>query len=134
MSEPTNQNMDAGTITLNVGGKPRDLMFSAAARFRLFLNIPVTEVQNYITTDLFKINAVAMILYGKASRDKSIEDVLDMFEDDGLSDLELEAIVGWVRKRTLNFMLSEVEDIAQTLQEVMPQAIELNNTLSGIQR
>ena len=134
MSEPKNQNMDAGTITLNVGGKPRDLMFSAAARFRLFLNIPVTEVQNYITTDLFKINAVAMILYGKASRDKSIDDVLDMFEDDGLSDLELEAIVGWVRKRTLNFMLSEVEDIAQTLQEVMPQAIELNNTLSGIQR
>ena len=134
MSEPTNQNMDAGTITLNVGGKPRDLMFSAAARFRLFLNIPVTEVQNYIVTDLFKINAVAMILYGKASRDKSIEDVLDMFEDDGLSDLELEAIVGWVRKRTLNFMLSEVEDIAQTLQEVMPQAIELNNTLNGIQR
>lgn len=126
--------MDAGTITLNVGGKPRDLMFSAAARFRLFLNIPVTEVQNYITTDLFKINAVAMILYGKASRDKSIDDVLDMFEDDGLSDLELEAIVGWVRKRTLNFMLSEVEDIAQTLREVMPQAIELNNTLSGIQR
>lgn len=134
MSEPKNQNMDAGTITLNVGGKPRDLMFSAAARFRLFLNIPVTEVQNYITTDLFKINAVAMILYGKASRDKSIDDVLDMFEDDGLSDLELEAIVGWVRKRTLNFMLSEVEDIAQTLQEVMPQAIELNNTLNGIQR
>lgn len=134
MSEPTNQNMDAGTITLNVGGKPRDLMFSAAARFRLFLNIPVTEVQNYIVTDLFKINAVAMILYGKASRDKSIDDVLDMFEDDGLSDLELEAIVGWVRKRTLNFMLSEVEDIAQTLQEVMPQAIELNNTLNGIQR
>lgn len=134
MSEPTNQNMDAGTITLNVGGKPRDLMFSAAARFRLFLNIPVTEVQNYITTDLFKINAVAMILYGKASRDKSIDDVLDMFEDDGLSDLELEAIVGWVRKRTLNFMLSEVEDIAQTLREVMPQAIELNNTLNGIQR
>lgn len=134
MSEPKNQNMDAGTITLNVGGKPRDLMFSAAARFRLFLNIPVTEVQNYITTDLFKINAVAMILYGKASRDKNIDDVLDMFEDDGLSDLELEAIVGWVRKRTLNFMLSEVEDIAQTLREVMPQAIELNNTLSGIQR
>lgn len=134
MSEPKNQNMDAGTITLNVGGKPRDLMFSAAARFRLFLNIPVTEVQNYITTDLFKINAVAMILYGKASRDKNIDDVLDMFEDDGLSDLELEAIVGWVRKRTLNFMLSEVEDIAQTLQEVMPQAIELNNTLNGIQR
>lgn len=134
MSEPKNQNMDAGTITLNVGGKPRDLMFSAAARFRLFLNIPVTEVQKYITTDLFKINAVAMILYGKASRDKSIDDVLDMFEDDGLSDLELEAIVGWVRKRTLNFMLSEVEDIAQTLQEVMPQAIELNNTLNGIQR
>lgn len=134
MSEPKNQNMDAGTITLNVGGKPRDLMFSAAARFRLFLNIPVTEVQNYITTDLFKINAVAMILYGKASRDKSIDDVLDMFEDDGLSDLELEAIVGWVRKRTLNFMLSEVEDIAQTLREVMPQAIELNNTLNGIQR
>lgn len=134
MSEPKNQNMDAGTITLNVGGKPRDLMFSAAARFRLFLNIPVTEVQNYITTDLFKINAVAMILYGKASRDKNIDDVLDMFEDDGLSDLELEAIVGWVRKRTLNFMLSEVEDIAQTLREVMPQAIELNNTLNGIQR
>ena len=134
MSEPKNQNMDAGTITLNVGGKPRDLMFSAAARFRLFLNIPMTEVQNYITTDLFKINAVAMILYGKASRDKNIDDILDMFEDDGLSDLELEAIVGWVRKRTLNFMLSEVEEIAQTLQEVMPQAIELNNTLSGIQR
>lgn len=134
MSEPKNQNMDAGTITLNVGGKPRDLMFSAAARFRLFLNIPVTEVQNYIVTDLFKINAVAMILYGKASRDKSIDDVLDMFEDDGLSDLELEAIVGWVRKRTLNFMLSEVEDIAQTLREVMPQAIELSNTLNGIQR
>ena len=125
--------MDTGVKTFNVGGKPRDLMFSAATRFRLFLNIPVEDIQTYITSDLFKINAIAYLLFGKEARGKKIDEILDMIEDEGLNDVELEEIVGWVRQRTLNFMLKEAEESAKALQKVLPQATELSNTLNGSQ-
>ena len=128
-----NQNMDTGVKTFNVGGKPRDLMFSAATRFRLFLNIPVEDIQTYITSDLFKINAIAYLLFGKEAKGKKIDEILDMIEDEGLNDIELEEIVGWVRQRTLNFMLKEAEETAKALQKVLPQATELSSTLNGSQ-
>ena len=128
-----NQNMDTGVKTFNVGGKPRDLMFSAATRFRLFLDVPVEDVQTYITSDLFKINAVAFLLFGKEAKGKKIDEILDMIEDEGLNDVELEEIVGWVRQRTLNFMLKEAEEVGKALEQVMPKAMALNNTLTGFQ-
>lgn len=133
MSDEKDKDLDSGTTTLNVGGEPRELMFSAAARFRLFVNIPLDQIQEYVLSDNFKINAAAMLLYGKNARGKTLDEILDMFEDDGLSDIELEAIIGWVRKRTLNFMLREAEEIAENLKTVMPQATALNNTLNGMQ-
>lgn len=125
------QNMDTGVKTFNVGGKPRELMFSAAIRFRLFLDVPVEDVQTYITSDLFKINAVAFLLFGKEAKGKKIDEILDMIDDVGLNDVELEEIVGWVRQRTLNFMLKEAEESAKALQKILPQATELSSTLNG---
>lgn len=123
---------DNGKKIFNVGGKPREVMFSAATRFRLFLEVPVHEVQDYILSDLFKINSVAMILYGKEAQGKTINDLLDKFDDDELSDIELEEIVGWVRERTLNFMLAEAQETIKALEPVLRQANELNNTSNGI--
>ena len=108
-------------------------MFSAATRFRLFLDVPVEDVQTYITSDLFKINAVAFLLFGKEAKGKKIDEILDMIEDEGLNDVELEEIVGWVRQRTLNFMLKEAEEVGKALEQVMPKAMALNNTLTGFQ-
>ena len=132
MSE--SQNMDTGVKTFNVGGAPRDLMFSAAIRFRLFLNVPVQQVQEYILSDMFKLNAIALLLVGKEAQGKTVDQIIDIIEEQKLSDVELEEIIGWVRKRTLNFILKEAEETAKTLQEVMPQATELSSTLNGIQR
>ena len=132
MSE--SQNMDTGVKTFNVGGVPRDLMFSAAIRFRLFLNVPVQQVQEYILSDMFKLNAIALLLVGKEAQGKTVDQIIDIIEEQKLSDVELEEIIGWVRKRTLNFNLKEAEETAKTLQEVMPQATELSSTLNGIQR
>lgn len=124
---------DTGTITLNVNGQPRELMFSAATRFRLFVEVPVHEIQDYILSDLFKINAVGMVLYGKQVQGKSVDQVLDMFEEDGLSDIECEEIVAWVRQRTLNFMLAEAQQTAEALAPILAKANALNSTLSGTQ-
>lgn len=82
---------------------------------------------------MFKINAIAYLLFGKEARGKRIDEILDMIEDEGLNDVELEEIVGWVRQRTLNFMLKEAEESAKALQKVLPQATELSNTLNGSQ-
>ena len=105
MSE--SQNMDTGVKTFNVGGVPRDLMFSAAIRFRLFLNVPVQQVQEYILSDMFKLNAIALLLVGKEAQGKTVDQIIDIIEEQKLSDVELEEIIGWVRKRTLNFILKQ---------------------------
>lgn len=130
MTESTKK--DAGVITLNVGGKPRKLMFSAATRFRLFLDVDINQTQDYILSPLFKINAVGMVLYGKEVQGKTIDEILDRFEDDELSDVECEEIIGWVRERTLAFMLAEAQQIAQALEPALKKATELSNTSNGI--
>ena len=95
------------------------------------MDVPVEDVQTYITSDLFKINAVAYLLFGKGAKGKRVDEILDMIEDEGLNDVELEEIVGWVRQRTLNFMLKEAEESSKALQKILPQATELSNTLNG---
>lgn len=123
---------DAGTISLSVGGEKRDLMFSAATRFRLFLDIPPVDIQEYILSDLFKINAVGMVLYGKDIQGKTIDYILDRFEEDGLSDIECEEIIGWIRERTLNFMLAEAQQTMKALEPILKKANELNSTSTGM--
>ena len=86
MSE--SQNMDTGVKTFNVGGVPRDLMFSAAIRFRLFLNVPVQQVQEYILSDMFKLNAIALLLVGKEAQGKTVDQIIDIIEEQKLSDVE----------------------------------------------
>ena len=83
---------------------------------------------------MFKLNAIALLLVGKEAQGKTVDQIIDIIEEQKLSDVELEEIIGWVRKRTLNFILKEAEETAKTLQEVMPQATELSSTLNGIQR
>lgn len=131
--ETKTQPMDTGVSSFKVGGVLRELKFSAATRYRLFLDIPQESIQNYIASDLFKITATALLLYGKEAVGKSIQDTLELFEADKLMDDEMEAIVAWVRKRTLNFMLTEAEEIAKAMAEVIPKATQLNNTLIGSQ-
>lgn len=124
---------DSGVVTFPVGGVNRTLKFTAAARYRLFLDIPNDQIQNYIVSDSFKINALSYLLYGKEYIGKTLEEVLERFEEDDLMDDEMEAIVGWVRQRTVNFMVKEAEQVAQTLKQVMPRVTELSDTLSGSQ-
>ena len=126
-------NADAGVKEFKVGGKLREIKFTAATRYRLFLNVEKEDIQGYVTSDLFKITAVALLLYGKETIGKKLDELMDMFENDNLMDDEMEEIVGWVRKRTLNFMLKEAEQIAEALNQSLPQAIGLNNTLTGLQ-
>ena len=119
---------DNGVKDFLIGGKLTTLKFSAATRYRLFLNIETQDIQNYISSDAFKISATGMLIFGKEIIGKPLADVLDMFDEVGLTDDEMEEIVGWVRKRTLNFMLKEAEQIAEALNQSLPQAIGLNNT------
>ena len=126
-------NADAGVKEFKVGGKLREIKFTAATRYRLFLNVEKEDIQGYVTSDLFKITAVALLLYGKETIGKKLDELMDMFENDNLMDDEMEEIVGWVRQRTLNFMLKEAEQIATALQQAIPKATELSNTLSGLQ-
>ena len=130
MSEVATNN---GVKDFLIGGKLTTLKFSAATRYRLFLNIPTEDVQTYISSDAFKISAAGMLIFGKEIIGKPLADVLDKFDEVDLSDDEMEEIVGWVRQRTLNFMLKEGEQIAQALKQVMPQATELSNSLTGLQ-
>ena len=119
---------DNGVKDFLIGGKLTTLKFSAATRYRLFLNIETQDIQNYISSDAFKISAAGMLIFGKEIIGKPLADVLDKFDEVDLSDDEMEEIVGWVRKRTLNFMLKEAEQIAEALNQSLPQAIGLNNT------
>lgn len=130
MSEQNNSN---GVMDFLIGGQLRTLKFTAATRYRLFLNIETQDIQAYISSDAFKISATGMLIFGKEIIGKPLADVLDMFDEVGLTDDEMEEIVGWVRKRTLNFMLKEAEQIAEALNQVMPQATELSNSLTGLQ-
>ena len=130
MSEQNNGN---GVMDFLIGGQLRTLKFTAATRYRLFLNIETQDIQAYISSDAFKISATGMLIFGKEIIGKPLADVLDMFDEVGLTDDEMEEIVGWVRKRTLNFMLKEAEQIAEALNQVMPQATELSNSLTGLQ-
>lgn len=129
MSEVT----DNGVKDFLIGGELKTLKFTAATRYRLFLNIPLQDVQDYVASDAFKISATGMLIFGKEIIGKPLADVLDKFDEVGLSDDEMEEIVGWVRKRTLNFMLREGEQIAEALKQAMPQATELSNSLTGLQ-
>ena len=124
---------DSGVKDFLIGGKLTTLKFTAATRYRLFLNIPIQDVQEYISSDAFKISAAGMLIFGKEIIGQPLADVLDKFDEINLGDDEMEEIVGWVRKRTLNFMLKEGEQIAQALKESMPQATELSNSLTGLQ-
>ena len=126
-------NADAGVKEFKVGGKVREIKFTAATRYRLFLNVEKEDIQGYVTSDLFKITAVALLLYGKETIGKKLDELMDMFENDNLMDDEMEEIVGWVRQRTLNFMLKEAEEVGKALEQVMPKAMVLNNTLTGFQ-
>ena len=126
-------NADAGVKEFKVGGKLREIKFTAATRYRLFLNVEKEDIQSYVTSDLFKITAVALLLYGKETICKKLDELMDMFENDNLMDDEMEEIVGWVRQRTLNFMLKEAEEVGKALEQVMPKAMALNNTLTGFQ-
>lgn len=132
-TEVTENTMDSGIGEFMVGGKPRTLKFTAAARYRLFLNIPQDEIQNYIASENFKLTALSLLLYGKEYVGKTVDEVLERFEEDELMDTEMEIIVGWVRQRTINFMLKEAEEVSKMLEQVMPRATELNNTLIGSQ-
>ena len=129
MSEP----VDSGVKSFKVGGQLRELKFSAAMRYRLFLNINNEDIQQYISSEAFKITAVGFLLYGKEISGKPLIEVLDKFDEDNLLDDEMEEIVGWVRQRTLNFMLKEAEEVGKALEQVMPKAMALNNTLTGFQ-
>ena len=128
MSEQNNGN---GVMDFLIGGQLRTLKFTAATRYRLFLNIDTQDIQTYISSDAFKISATGMLIFGKEIIGKPLADVLDMFDEVGLTDDEMEEIVGWVRKRTLNFMLKEAEESAKALQKILPQATELSSTLNG---
>lgn len=130
MSENTQVN-DDGVKEFLVGGQPRELTFSAAIRFRLFLNIPVDQVQDYVVSDNFKLTALALLLGGKEAKNFNYEQTLDLIEDQGLTNGEMEAIIGWVRGRALDFMLAEATQTAQALEKVLPKATELSNSLTG---
>ena len=125
-------NADAGVKEFKVGGKLREIKFTAATRYRLFLNVEKEDIQGYVTSDLFKITAVALLLYGKETIGKKLDELMDMFENDNLMDDEMEEIVGWVRKRTLNFMLKEAEEVQKSLTQVMERATKLDNSLTGL--
>ena len=129
MSEQNNGN---GVMDFLIGGQLRTLKFTAATRYRLFLNIETQDIQAYISSDAFKISATGMLIFGKEIIGKPLADVLDMFDEVGLTDDEMEEIVGWVRKRTLNFMLKEAEEVQKSLTQVMERATKLDNSLTGL--
>ena len=132
MSTEANE-VETGVKEFKVNGILRELRFTAATRMRLFLNVETNAIQEYISSDLFKITAVSLLLYGKEAVGKPVMEIIDRFDEDKLLDDEMEEIVGWVRTRTLNFMLKEAEQIAEALNQSLPQAIGLNNTLTGLQ-
>lgn len=124
---------DFGVKEFLVGGIFKELKFTAATRFRLFQDIPDSEIQTYVSSNGFKLRSVALLLLGKKANGMQLDDLFDELEEIGLMDYELNVIYEWVLKRTLNFMLQEAEVAAKMLTETMPQVIELSNTLTSSQ-
>ena len=132
MSTEANE-VETGVKEFKVNGILRELRFTAATRMRLFLNVETNAIQEYISSDLFKITAVSLLLYGKEVVGKPLMEIIDRFDADQLLDDEMEEIVGWVRTRTLNFMLKEAEEVQKSLTQVMGRATALNNSLIGLE-
>ena len=132
MSTESNE-VETGVKEFKVNGVLRELKFTAATRMRLFLNVETNGIQDYISSDLFKITAVSLLLYGKEVVGKPLMEIIDRFDQDRLLDDEMEEIVGWVRTRTLNFMLKEAEEVQKSLTQVMGRATALNNSLIGLE-
>ena len=124
---------DFGVKTFSVGGKPMELKFTAAARFRLFKSMTPEEIQAYVATETFKLQAITLLILGKKALTQSIDQILDDFDEIGLMDDEVNAIYSWVLKRTLNFMLKEADEAANQLKKMLPKVNELSNTLSSFQ-
>ena len=131
MSTEANE-VETGVKEFKVNGILRELRFTAATRMRLFLNVETNAIQEYISSDLFKITAVSLLLYGKEAIGKPVMEIIDRFDEDKLLDDEMEEIVGWVRTRTLNFMLKEAEEVQKSLTQVMERATKLDNSLTGL--
>lgn len=125
---------DNGVKTFLVGGIAKELKFTAAMRMRLFINLTPDQIQNYVTSDMFRLNALAYLLMGKDALNKTGEDILDYIEEIQLTDSEAQEIHAWVLKRTLNFMLNESKAVAEGLKEIVPNVQELHNTLTGLKR
>jgi len=132
MSEK-DQVTDYGVKTFMVGGEAMEVKFTAATRFRLFKNMPIEEIQGYVTTEAFKLQATALLLLGKDSMGKTVDDILDELENLGLLDNEMMDIYEWVLQRTINFMLREAEAAANQIRQAIPQVNELSNTLNTSQ-
>lgn len=132
MSTEANE-VETGVKEFKVNGVLRELRFTAATRMRLFLNVETNAIQEYISSDLFKITAVSLLLYGKEVVGNPLMEIIDRFDQDQLLDDEMEEIVGWVRTRTLNFMLKEAEEVQKSLTQVMGRATALSNSLIGLE-
>lgn len=129
---PKDDLTDAGVREFMVGGKPVTLKFLAATRFRLFINIEPNQVQQYVSSEAFKLRAVGLLLLGKKALSLKVDEILDEFEELQLDDDECQEIYEWVLKRTINFMLREAESQSQAIQAGLPQIEQLSNSLNGL--
>lgn len=134
LQEATKAPEDFGVKDFMVGKTVRTLTFTAALRFRLFLNVEPSQVQAYVSTEAFKLTALGLLLLGKSAIGMPVEDMLDAFEDLELTDDQAHLIYEWVLKRTINFMLKEAEATAQAVNQAMPEVKQLISTLDGSQQ
>lgn len=133
MSNSNEEKMhDSGKADFYVGGKVLQLKFLAATRFRLFINIQPSEVQDYVSSEAFKLRSVALLLLGKTGMDMRVDEILDRFDELGLTDEECQNIYEWVLQRTINFMIQEAEAQNRVIQKGMPQVEQLSNSLNGL--
>lgn len=124
---------DYGVRDFIIGGETMTLKFTAATRFRLFQDMSPDQIQNYVTSEAFKLQSLALLILGKDAIKMPVSDILDKLDDLGMMDHELNAVYEWVLKRTINFMLSEAEAAARMISESMPKVNELSNTLTSSQ-
>ena len=75
MSTEANE-VETGVKEFKVNGVLRELRFTAATRMRLFLNVETNAIQEYISSDLFKITAVSLLLYGKEVVGKPLMEII----------------------------------------------------------
>ena len=128
-----NEPEDYGVRDFIIGGETMTLKFTAATRFRLFQDMSPDQIQNYVTSEAFKLQSLALLILGKDAIKMPVSDILDKLDDLGMMDHELNAVYEWVLKRTINFMLSEAEAAARMISESMPKVNELSNTLTSSQ-